>query len=69
MSLNSCPQCKGAKKMLGLGLITEDCSVCKGIGYISKVLEKPEKKTIVAKKVKKKLEEVKPDEHKEAKIA
>jgi hypothetical protein len=33
-----CPACKSAKKVMGMGMMTSDCSHCGGIGWV----EKPE---------------------------
>lgn len=31
--LIKCAKCKGAKKIMGLGMIVADCKECNGVGY------------------------------------
>lgn len=38
--LMGCTPCKGRGKLLGLGSIQEDCSHCKGIGWVEKLSDK-----------------------------
>lgn len=40
--LIKCPSCKGAKKVVKLGLMEGDCNTCEGAGVIKK--EEPEVK-------------------------
>lgn len=34
--IHRCSQCLGAKKVMGMGMMTKECPTCKGIGWIKK---------------------------------
>lgn len=38
-----CYACNGSKKLMGMGMITKDCYVCDGVGYIKPKAELAER--------------------------
>lgn len=42
MTIVNCNTCKGAKKIMGMGMMKQDCPACKGIGFVDHKEEKVE---------------------------
>ncbi len=51
MMIKKCPQCKGSKKIIGIGMIARDCKECAGIGHVEDLIQ-PKKAMENAKVVK-----------------
>lgn len=62
MTLAKCPNCLGAKKIMGAGMIYHDCKNCGAIGYVEfKQEQKRERKNVNAKNSKTQTDELRVD--------
>lgn len=61
MTVERCANCKGAKKIMGLGMMMRDCSYCAGVGFV-----KPKAVEVMVKTRKKREPKIKVSDEREA---